>query len=112
MGGCVGMRWNRVISALHTQRYFALVLLTAALGIALSVAAFSLLLNFERHEMKEDFERTASDRALALESSIATDVEVLEDIRSLYEASHQVERDEFRAFIEHELAEHPGIQAF
>ena len=35
------MRWNRVISALHTQRYYALILLTAALGIALSVVAFS-----------------------------------------------------------------------
>ena len=93
------MRWSRVIIALHTQRYFALVLLTAGLGIALSVVAFTLLINFERHEIKEDFERTASDRALALESSIAANVEALQDIRSLYQASYRVERDEFRAFI-------------
>ena len=77
------MRWNRVFVALHTQRRYTLVLLTAGLGIALSVVAFSLLLNFERHEIKEDFERTASDRGLALESSIAVNVEALQDIVSL-----------------------------
>ena len=78
-----GMGWNRVFDALRTQRQYTLVLLTVALGIALSVAAFSLLLNFERHEIKEDFNQTASDRALALESSIAANVEVLRNIGSL-----------------------------
>ena len=75
MGARVGMRWNHVVSAFHVQRQYSLVLLAAALGIALSVVAFSLLLNFERHEIKEDFERTARDRALPLESSIAANVE-------------------------------------
>lgn len=100
-----------MISAVHTQGYYARVLLAAAIGIALSVGAFILLLNVERHDIEENFEGTASDRALALESSIAANVEALEDIRSLYKVSEAVERHEFRAFIEHELEESPGIQA-
>ena len=38
-------------------------------------------------------------------------MEALEDIQSLYKASDDVERHEFRAFIEHELEGSPGIQA-
>ena len=105
------MRWNPVFETPYSQRRYTLVLLTVALGFALSVAAFSLLLNFERHEIKEDFERTASDKALSLESSIATNVEALQDIQSFYAATKEVERDEFRAFVEHALGGHPGIQA-
>ena len=100
-----------MISTLHTQGYYGRVLLAAAIGIALSVVAFSLLLSSERHDIEEDFEGTARDRALVLESSIAANVEALEDIRSLYKASKGVERHEFRDFIEHELEESPGIQA-
>ena len=98
-------------SASHTRRYYARVLLAAALGLALSVVAFILLLNFERHDIEEEFEGTARDRALALESSIAGNVEALEDIQSLYKASNEVKRNGFRAFVEHELEESPGIQA-
>ena len=35
---------------------------------------FSVLLHYERHEIREDFERTARDRTLPLEISIAADV--------------------------------------
>ena len=111
MGERVGMRWNRIISALHTRGYYARVLLAVAIGIALSVVAFSLLLNFERHEITDAFNRTAGDRALALAHSVADNVETLEDIESLYKASTEVQRHEFRAFIEHELEKRPGIQA-
>ena len=100
-----------MISRLHLQGYYARVLLAAATGSVLSVGAFILLLNFERNDIEENFQRTAGDRALALEHSIADNVEALEDIQSLYKASKDVERDEFRAFIEHELEESPGIQA-
>ena len=53
-----------MISTVHTQGYYARVLLAAALGIALSVVAFILLLNVERHDIEENFERMARDRAL------------------------------------------------
>ena len=100
-----------MISRLHLQGYYARVLLAVATGSVLSVGAFILLLNFERNDIEENFQRTAGDRALALEHSIGDNVEALEDIQSLYKASKDVERDEFRAFIEHELEESPGIQA-
>ncbi|MCH8282824.1 MAG: hypothetical protein IIC96_19345, partial [Chloroflexi bacterium] len=67
-----------MISRLHLQGYYARVLLAAATGIALSVGAFILLLNFERNDIEENFQRTAGDRALALEHSIADNVEALE----------------------------------
>ena len=100
-----------MISPVHTQGYYARVLSAAAIGIALSAVAFIMLLNSERHDIEMEFLRTASDRALALEHSINDNVESLEDIQSLYKASEDVERHEFRAFIEHELEERPGIQA-
>ncbi|MCH8832129.1 MAG: CHASE domain-containing protein, partial [Chloroflexi bacterium] len=100
-----------MISALHALRQYSLVFLSAALGIALSVVAFSQLISFERHEIEEDFEGTAKDRVLALETSIAGNVEALEDVQSLYKASEEVGRHEFRAFVEHELEESPAIQA-
>ena len=100
-----------MISRLYMQGYYARVLLAAAIGIALSVVAFILLLNFERQDIEDEFVRTAGDRAFALDHSIADNVEALEDIQSLYKASKEVGRNEFRAFIEHELAESPGIQA-
>jgi len=105
------MKWNRVFYALNPQRHYALVLLSVGLGIALSVVAFTVVRNSEQHEKREDFKRSASDRALALESSITANVAVMLNIRSLYEASIQVERHEFRAFVDHALAEHPSIQA-
>ena len=98
-------------SRLNPQGYYARVLLAAAIGIALSVAAFSLILSFERQEIEDEFEHTALDGALALEHGIEMTVEALQDIRSLYKASDEVERHEFRAFIEHELEESRGIQA-
>jgi CHASE1-domain containing sensor protein len=85
--------------------------MAAILGIVLSVAAFIVVGNWERHEIEEQFERTAGARALALEGSIASNVEALQDIRSLYGASVHVERQEFSSFVEHELGEHPSIQA-
>ncbi|MCI0863810.1 MAG: CHASE domain-containing protein, partial [Chloroflexi bacterium] len=100
-----------MISAVHTQGYYARVLLAAAIGIALSVGAFILLLNVERQEIEEEFEHTANDGASALKQGITMTVDALQDIQSLYKASDEVERHEFRAFIEHELEEDRGIQA-
>ena len=111
MGIRIGMIWNRVFETGKTPRQYSLVLLSAALGIALSVVAFGLLLNFERDEIREDFERAATDKASTLETTVAANVEAIEDIRSFYQASRLVERVEFRDFVAHELLEHPGIQA-
>ena len=93
------------------QGYYPRVLLAAAIGIALSVAAFSLMLNSERHDVEENFEHTAQDGALALDHGIERSLEALQDIRSLYKASNVVKRHEFRAFIEDDLEERLGIQA-
>lgn len=38
-------------------------------------------------------------------------MEALQDIRSYYKGSQKVNRDEFRAFVGHELEERPGIKA-
>ncbi|MCH8989631.1 MAG: CHASE domain-containing protein [Chloroflexi bacterium] len=69
------------------------------------------MLSSERQEIEDEFEHTANDGALALEHGIEMTVEALQDIRSLYKASNEVKRHEFRAFIEHELEESRGIQA-
>ena len=100
-----------MLSALRTQGRYTLVLLTAGLGITFSVVTFSLLLNFQCHQSTADLDRTAKDNALPLETSIIANVEALHEIQSFFQASGKVERDGFRAFAKHELAQHPGIQA-
>jgi len=77
MGIRIGMIWNRVFETGKTPRQYSLVLLSAALGIALSVVAFGLLLNFERDEIREDFERAATDKASTLETTVAANVEAI-----------------------------------
>ena len=105
------MRWNRIIRALHIKRNYALVLMTAGMGITLSVSAFIIVWDWERREIEDHFDRTAGGTALALESSIAANVEAPQDIRSLYDASIQVYPQEFRSFTAYDLGEHPSIQA-
>ena len=99
------------MSTLLKRHQYVFVLLVACLGLALSVVVFRTVRASEQHKLKDHFEETARDRALALERSIDASVDVLQNIRSLYGASMVVEREEFRSFVAHALTENPDIQA-
>ena len=99
------------MSTLLKRPQYIVVLLVVGLGLTLSVVAFRAVQVSEQRDLAEQFKQTASDRVLALERSIDASVEVLHNIRSLYNASMVVEREEFRSFVARALTERPEIQA-
>lgn len=92
-------------------RAYIPVTLLAGLGVLLSISSFTLVSQSVEERAALELERRASDFTLALNQSIARDVEVLQHIVSLFDSSERVMRDEFRLFTQRALAAHPGIQA-
>jgi serine/threonine-protein kinase len=82
------------------------------IGIALSAAAFGLVRSRARQAQQAAFERRASRAAHALQTSLDLSLEDLRTLPSLFEASSEVTRQEFRAFVRDGLTRHSSIFAF
>ncbi|HXN30244.1 MAG TPA: CHASE domain-containing protein [Polyangiaceae bacterium] len=82
------------------------------IGIALSAAAFGLVRSRARQAQQAAFERRASLAAHALQTSLDLSLEDLRTLPSLFEASSEVTRQEFRAFVRDGLTRHSSIFAF
>ncbi|MBF0154604.1 MAG: CHASE domain-containing protein [Magnetococcales bacterium] len=80
-------------------------------GVLVSLAgayvAHALLLEIHRQE----FEKDASERFEAILSGIHQYLDIVEDIRGLFVASHHVDREEFAAYVRPILARKKGFQA-
>ena len=83
-----------------------------AIGIVLSATAFGLVRSRARQAQQAAFEKRASRAALALQTSLDLSLEVLRTLPSLFEASSEVTRQEFRAFVRDGLSRHSSIFAF
>lgn len=87
------------------------VILPLILALALTVGLFLHVRSAEWQNRQLIF----SGQAEHLAQAIATNVEVYRDvllsIEGLFQASRQVDRDEFRKFVAYSFARHPGIQA-
>jgi len=81
-------------------------------GIALSAAAVGLVRSRARQAQQAAFEKRASRAARALQTSLDLSLEVLRTLPSLFEASQEVTRQEFRAFVRDGLSRHSSIFAF
>jgi CHASE1-domain containing sensor protein len=81
-------------------------------GIALAAAAVGLVRARAEQEQQVAFERRASRAARALQTSLDLSLEVLRTMPSLFEASSEVTRREFRAFVREGLSRHSSIFAF
>jgi PAS domain S-box-containing protein len=92
------------------SRYIPLILL-AFLGVVISV----LLFNFSRHwweeHLQELFIITAQDRVSIFRNEIAENTRLVKDLVGLLSATEDVEREEFRAFVQSHLEFKPSIQA-
>ncbi|RLA43905.1 MAG: hypothetical protein DRR06_10990 [Gammaproteobacteria bacterium] len=81
------------------------------LGALLAASLYSLLqTNFEL-SVKQRFEAAALNHVEAIEHGIDTYLETLYHIRSTFDASSFVDRDEFRTLVNRSLARNPGIMA-
>lgn len=87
------------------------VVATFAAGLVVTAVVFRIARQGEQGELQAEFFRLADDRITAIHRAIDTNLTVLPAIGALYEASLDVDRDEFAAFVAPLLARHQGIQA-
>ncbi len=80
-------------------------------GLALSGLAGVALQQVETTSIRDTFERDVGDKISALRRELTLHFEVLHMLRSLYEASEFVSRDEFTRAARDALARNPTIQA-
>jgi serine/threonine protein kinase/CHASE1-domain containing sensor protein len=91
------------------QRLFALALV--CVGLLLTCIVFVAMRGRARHLRRIEFERQASQLAGAFRNRLELPLEVLHSIAALFDASDNVTRREFRAFVRDALDRHPGIRA-
>lgn len=94
-----------------TTRTHLVLVPVLCVGIASSFILFHTARARELERMRAEFVRASEDRVSGLTKSIRLHAFILESLASLYAASNQVERGEFRIFAAPFLSQHPGIQA-
>jgi diguanylate cyclase (GGDEF)-like protein/PAS domain S-box-containing protein len=80
-------------------------------GMLLSGATYHFSTQHEAQRLQAHFEHLSHDRALRLQSSLNEALVVLTTVQGLFDASHQVSRNEFRLMVSPALTRHPGIMA-
>lgn len=86
-------------------------LLSLAIGIMLSFLAAIAVQDWEHERIGLAFEQDAHDLITALQRGLQIYTNEIQAIGSLYKASREVDRDEFRAFVQETLLHTSGIQA-
>ena len=81
------------------------------IALALTVTAVSDGSRWERHRIKQEFDRQISPLAPALAKALNSYIEVLYSLEGFYAASSTISRDEFKTFIKRPLTSFTGIQA-
>lgn len=97
---------------LHRKRLSSLSLVVISCGvITLSLLASWVSLQLEQANRKKEFERKASKAELSIQRALDRNIQSLESIVALYNASGQVERQEFQQFVRVSLLNNLAIQA-
>ncbi len=104
-------RQNNVRSESSRLWRFSPVALACFIGLSVSIFAFSSVRRWEYERTQIDFDRRSAAIAASIQKGIDEDIGVLQSVQGLYDASREVERLEFRAFVSRALKRHPGIQA-
>lgn len=90
---------------------YILLIIAALMGIGLSVFFGIALYEKETNSIKVDFRNDVKDKAAAFEREILVNLEVLYSIKGLFDASDNVEPDEFQQIAQSILVRHKNIQA-
>ncbi|PZD70713.1 Phytochrome-like protein cph1 [Acaryochloris thomasi RCC1774] len=97
---------------LRTKKLSALPLAVTLCGvIALTFMAFWVVLQLEKSNRKKEFKLQASNAELSIQRALDRNIESIESIVALYNASETVERQEFQKFVEVRLLENSAIKA-
>ena len=92
------------------RRYFPIVL-TIGIGIVFSGLGFAVVQRLENQKIKAEFKRLAENRVVALTRGIEQNQEILLSIKSFYDSSQEVSRDEFQQFVQSPVSRYQNIQA-
>lgn len=79
------------------------------LGMVLSLFVFELLHSNFKASVRQRFEDAAEDHATSISHALALYVDSLQHIRSAYDASDTVDRDEFKRLTRYDLERFPGV---
>lgn len=100
----------RRLNAPRLHRYSA-VLVIGLLGGVLSIAAFLYERQQDHNHLQQRFEFLTKERAMRMQAGIERALESLASAGGLFDASNQVTRTEFEAFLRAHLDAHPEIRA-
>lgn len=89
----------------------ALPVLTALVGIALSVVLYLVFENLEKKLRNEALLSEAQDQFATVRKSVERNLEVLDSVKSYFDASELVERADFRIFVRPLLHKYANAQA-
>lgn len=108
-------RWPSVAKRLGETRSivwgYLPVFLVTLLGVLITVLAYSEVVSWERQRIRDAFLEASRDRALVIQREIEHCLSTVHDIASLFDASVEVRRREFRRFVGPALRRHCGIKA-
>jgi PAS domain S-box-containing protein len=82
-----------------------------ALGALLAASLYSLLQTSFESSVKQRFDAAADNHTVAIQHGIMTYLETLYHIRSGFDASSFVDREEFRTLVSRSLERNPGIRS-
>jgi diguanylate cyclase (GGDEF)-like protein/PAS domain S-box-containing protein len=79
-------------------------------GIFLSLIVFFLVQDWEKSEIQRVFELSAQNRLAAIHTDFIFHQEVINSLAGLFNTSPDISREEFNAFVQGTLKNHPDIQ--
>ena len=81
------------------------------IGIVISFTGYSMVRQGEEQQFRAEFDRIASDQALAVQRQLDRNLDLLYDARDFIYANGAVSRDQFHTFVHGDLARQSGVQA-
>ena len=93
------------------RKHFAACVLIACIGLAVSLGLFGRARRMETKNINMTFQLAAQDRASAIEAHLDANLLTTGSLRAFFDASREVEREDFRKFSQPFLKRRPSLRA-
>src|SRR5687768_455065 len=91
----------------HTLNRYRIPLIVVTIGVALSIAGFSLTLNAQTESLKKDFLASAAREAALIDDRFLLFQEKTRGVLALFEASEKVDEAQLNRFVQPMMARVP-----
>jgi signal transduction histidine kinase/CHASE1-domain containing sensor protein/ActR/RegA family two-component response regulator len=92
------------------NRQYIPAIMVLIVGVFSAIASYYIVRHIEFLNLKAQFNIDAQNRINAIEREIEINLESLESLKSFYQSSEEVTREEFHEYSSRELLEHPSIK--